>query len=326
MASPALSVEHLNLVYRTEGGTLRALRDVSLDVGAGEIVGIVGESGCGKSSLIQAILRLMPTNARVESGRIALAGIDLLSLDPEAMRKLRGDRVSVVFQDPMTALNPVLTIGRQMTDIQYRRHEPAAAKRARAVEMLRRVRLPDPERRLDQYPHEFSGGMRQRIAIAMALMAEPALLIADEPTTALDATLELTTIALLKTLQRELGCAILFVSHHLGVIAELCDRVNVMYAGEVVETGDIRSVFHHPRHPYTQSLLACDPARVTERTRHLPTIPGELPDLVDLPKGCVFADRCPQVFEPCREAPPDFYSLGPGRAARCYLCREAATA
>ena len=326
MAVPALAVEHLNLVYRTEGGTLRALRDVSLEVGAGEIVGIVGESGCGKSSLIQAILRLMPANARVESGRIALAGIDLLSLDAEAMRKLRGDRVSVVFQDPMTALNPVLTIGRQMTDIQYRRNEPLAAKRGRAVEMLRRVRLPDPERRLEQYPHEFSGGMRQRIAIAMALMAEPELLIADEPTTALDATLELTTITLLKTLQRELGCAILFVSHHLGVIAELCDRVNVMYAGEVVETGDIRSVFQHPRHPYTQSLLACDPARVTERTRHLPTIPGELPDLVDLPKGCVFADRCPKVFEPCCKAPPDFYPLGPGRAARCYLCREAVTA
>ena len=183
-------------------------------------------------------------------------------------------------------------------DIQYRRGGGQAAKRARAVEMLRRVRLPDPERRLNQYPHEFSGGMRQRIAIAMALMAEPALLIADEPTTALDATLELATIELLKTLQREIGCAILFVSHHLGVIAELCDRVNVMYAGEVVETGDIRSVFHNPRHPYTQRLLACDPARMAERSRRLPTIPGELPDLVNLPAGCVFADRCPAVFEP----------------------------
>jgi oligopeptide/dipeptide ABC transporter ATP-binding protein len=237
------------------------------------------------------------------------------------MRKLRGDRISVVFQDPMTALNPVLTIGRQMMDIQYRRNGRQAAKRARAVEMLRRVRLPDPERRLNQYPHEFSGGMRQRIAIAMALMAEPELLIADEPTTALDATLELTTIELLKTLQREMGCAILFVSHHLGVIAELCDRVNVMYAGEVAETGDIRSVFHNPRHPYTQRLLACDPARVAERSRRLPTIPGELPDLVNLPPGCVFADRCPAVFEPC-QAPPAFYPLGAGRAARCYLCRE----
>jgi oligopeptide/dipeptide ABC transporter ATP-binding protein len=324
MATPALSVEHLDLVYRTEGGVLKALRDVSLDVAPGEIVGIVGESGCGKSSLIQAILRLMPVNARVERGRIALAGTDLLTLDAESMRKLRGDRISVVFQDPMTALNPVLAIGRQMMDIQYRRNGGQGAKRARAIEMLRRVRLPDPERRLNQYPHEFSGGMRQRIAIAMALMAEPQLLIADEPTTALDATLELTTIELLKTLQREMGCAILFVSHHLGVIAELCDRVNVMYAGEVVETGDIRSVFHNPRHPYTQRLLACDPARVAERSRRLPTIPGELPDLVNLPSGCVFADRCPSVFEPCRKSPPDFYPLGAGCAARCYLRREEA--
>jgi oligopeptide/dipeptide ABC transporter ATP-binding protein len=326
MAAPALLVQHLDLAYRTEGGPLNALRDVSLEVAPGEIVGIVGESGCGKSSLIQAILRLMPANARIERGRIELAGTDLLTLDAEAMRKLRGDRVSVVFQDPMTALNPVLSIGRQMIDIQYRRGGGHAAKRARAVEMLRRVRLPDPERRLNQYPHEFSGGMRQRIAIAMALMAEPALLIADEPTTALDATLELATIELLKTLQREIGCAILFVSHHLGVIAELCDRVNVMYAGEVVEAGDIRSVFHNPRHPYTQRLLACDPARMAERSRRLPTIPGELPDLVNLPAGCVFADRCPAVFEPCRQAPPDFYPLPGDRAARCYLVRgEAAS-
>jgi len=215
----------------------------------------------------------------------------------------------------------VLSIGRQMMDIQYRRAGSQAAKRARAIEMLRRVRLSDPERRLEQYPHEFSGGMRQRIVIAMALMAEPELLIADEPTTALDATLELATIELLKTLQREIGCAILFVSHHLGVIAELCDRVSVMYAGEIVETGDIRSVFHQPRHPYTERLLACDPARMAERSRRLPTIPGELPDLVNLPAGCVFAERCPAAFAPCRGLPPEFYRLAGNRAARCYLSR-----
>ncbi len=230
--------------------------------------------------------------------------VDLLKLDPEAMRKLRGDRISVVFQDPMTALNPVLSIGRQMIDIQYRRGGGQAAKRARAVEMLRRVRLPDPERRLDQYPHEFSGGMRQRIAIAMALMAEPALLIADEPTTALDATLELATIELLKTLQREIGCAILFVSHHLGVIAELCDRVNVKaYAGEVVETGDIRSVSYNPRHPYTLRLRS---ARMAERSRRLPTIPGERL----IPWTCRPAASSPSAAPRslfCRQAPPDFY-------------------
>ena len=321
MATPALAIEHLDLAYRTDEGMLHALRDVSLEVAPGEIVGIVGESGCGKSSLIQAILRLMPPNAVIERGRIALAGQDLLALDADSMRRLRGDRISVVFQDPMTALNPVLSIGRQMMDIQYRRDASQPAKRARAVEMLRRVRLSDPERRLEQYPHEFSGGMRQRIVIAMALMAEPELLIADEPTTALDATLELATIELLKTLQREIGCAILFVSHHLGVIAELCDRVSVMYAGEVVETGDIRSVFHQPRHPYSERLLACDPARMAERSRRLPTIPGELPDLVNLPAGCVFAERCPAVFAPCRGLPPEFYRLAGNRAARCYLSR-----
>ena len=324
MATPALAIEHLDLAYRTDEGMLHALRDVSLEVAPGEIVGLVGESGCGKSSLIQAILRLMPANAVIERGRIALAGTDLLALDADSMCRLRGDRISVVFQDPMTALNPVLSIGRQMMDIQYRRGGSQAVKRGRAIEMLRRVRLPDPERRLEQYPHEFSGGMRQRIVIAMALMAEPELLIADEPTTALDATLELATIELLKTLQREIGCAILFVSHHLGVIAELCDRVSVMYAGEVVETGDIRSVFHQPRHPYTERLLACDPARMAERSRRLPTIPGELPDLVNLPAGCVFAERCPSAFAPCRGFPPEFYRLAGNRAARCYLSREEA--
>jgi len=321
MSAPALAIEHLSVDYATAAGPLHALRDVGIEIGAGEIVGLVGESGCGKSTLIQAVLRLLSPNARITAGRMALAGVDLMGLDPEAMRKLRGDRISVVFQDPMTALNPVLTIGRQMVDIQYRRREPRAAKRRRAVEMLKRVHIPDPESRFDQYPHEFSGGMRQRIAIAMALMAEPALFIADEPTTALDATLEVATIELLKALQREIGCAILFVSHHLGVVAELCDRVNVMYAGEVVESGPVRPVFQRPQHPYTQRLLACDPARVRERTRHLPTIPGDLPDLVSLPPGCVFAERCPQVFEPCRRAPPPAVKTAELAALRCYLAK-----
>jgi oligopeptide/dipeptide ABC transporter ATP-binding protein len=319
MIPRTLLIENLNVAYRTDSGPLRALRDVSLDIRPGEIVGLVGESGCGKSSLIQAILRLMPANAEITGGRIALEGVDLLQLNSQAMRRLRGDRLSVVFQDPMTALNPVLSIGRQMIDIQYRRTDSRAAKRRRAIDMLKRVRIADPERRFDRYPHEFSGGMRQRVAIAMALMAEPALLIADEPTTALDATLEIATIELLKKLQREIGCAILFVSHHLGVIAELCDRVNVMYAGEVVESGDVRSVFRAPQHPYTQRLLACDPARVAERSRRLPTIPGDLPDLVTLPPGCVFAARCPAVFGPCRKAPPPFVQTGERRNVRCYL-------
>jgi len=206
MSEPTLVVERLSVEYATAAGPCRALRDVSLEVGSGQIVGLVGESGSGKSTLIQAILRLLSPNARVMAATLALEGVDLLGLDAEAMRQLRGNRVSVVFQDPMSALNPVLTIGRQMVDIQYRRRESRAQKRRRAVAMLKRVRIGDAERRLDSYPHEFSGGMRQRIAIAMALMAEPALLIADEPTTALDATLEVATIELLKRLQQDMTC------------------------------------------------------------------------------------------------------------------------
>ncbi len=324
MTAPALAIEHLSVDYATSAGPLHALRDVGLRIAAGEIVGLVGESGCGKSTLIQAILRLLAPNARITAGRMALEGVDLIGLDSEAMRKLRGDRMSVVFQDPMTALNPVLSIGRQIVDVQYRRREPRAQKRRRAVAMLNRVHIPDPESRFDQYPHEFSGGMRQRIAIAMALMAEPALFIADEPTTALDATLEVAIIELLKALQQQIGCAILFVSHHLGVVAELCDQVNVMYAGEVVESGPVRPVFQRPQHPYTQRLLACDPARVRERTRHLPTIPGDLPDLVALPPGCVFADRCPKVFEPCRAVRPPALKTGELEALRCHLAQPPA--
>jgi oligopeptide/dipeptide ABC transporter ATP-binding protein len=319
MTAPALAVENLTVAYRADDGLLEALRDVSLTVGKGEIVGLVGESGCGKSTLIQAVLRLMPPNGVIRRGRIALDGVDLLQLSSAEMRALRGDRISVVFQDPMTALNPVLTIGRQMVDIQYRLPGGRREKAARAVAMLRKVRIPDPERRLDQYPHEFSGGMRQRIAIAMALMAEPDLLIADEPTTALDATLEVATIELLRDLQREIGCAILFVSHHLGVIAELCDRVHVMYAGELVESGDVRQIFHDPRHPYTRRLIACDPARARERTRKLPTIPGEVPNLADLPSGCVFTPRCDVAFAPCPRVVPALLSAGEGHVARCHL-------
>ena len=225
----------------------------------------------------------------------------------------------MVFQDPMQTHNPVLTIGRQMTDIQYRDKASRAEKRKRAAAMLAQVGIPDPERRLDQFPHEFSGGMRQRIAIAMALMAKPALLIADEPTTALDATLEVQIIHRLKELQADFGCSILFISHHLGVIAELCDEVAVMYAGEVVERGSVRDVFHGARHPYTARLIDCDPGRIAERTRVLPTIPGEIPDLVDLPQGCIFAGRCPERFERCQGERPGQAAVGGTHVAACHL-------
>ena len=304
MATPVLDIRDLSVSYHTDRGLLRALRNINMQIHAGRITGIVGESGCGKSTLISAIIRLLAPNAQIEGGSILFRGNDLLDLEPEAMRALRGDEISMVFQDPMTSLNPVMTIGRQMTDIQFRDNRSKAEKLTRAASLLERVGIADPAEQLKRYPHHLSGGMRQRVAIAMALMTEPALLIADEPTTALDATLEVQIIKRLQQLQRDFGCAILFISHHLGVIAELCDEVVVMYAGEVVESGPTRDVFLKARHPYTRKLLECDPARIEQATRNLPVIAGTLPDMVDLPAGCVFRPRCDKSIDRCtRERP-----------------------
>ena len=304
MTTPVLDIRDLSVNYQTDRGVLHALRRINLQMQAGRIVGIVGESGCGKSTLISTIIRLLAPNAAIESGVIQFKDRNLLELDPDAMRALRGNEISIVFQDPMTSLNPVLSIGRQMTDIQYRDTSSKAEKRARAIRLLERVGLPDPAEQLRRYPHHLSGGMRQRVAIAMALMTQPALLIADEPTTALDATLEVQIIERLKQLQRDFGCAILFISHHLGVIAELCDEVVVMYAGELVESGSTRDVFLSPRHPYTRKLLECDPARIQKASRNLPVIAGKLPDLVDLPRGCVFRERCDLAVDVCTREQP----------------------
>ncbi len=319
-----LSVSGLNVWFTTEDGPLHALKDVTFEVPERRIVGIVGESGCGKSTLINAILGLLADNGEVRGGEILFEGNhDLTKLSSREMRDLRGPRISTVFQDPMGALNPVLSVGQQMINIQYRSGQTKAEKAARAVEMLKLVRIPDADSALARYPHQFSGGMKQRIAIAMALMMEPALLIADEPTTALDATLEVTTIELLKDLQEKIGCSVMFISHHLGVIAELCDDVVVMYAGEVVERGTTRDVFADPRHPYTRRLLECDPARQTERTRVLPTIPGEIPDLRKRPSGCVFAPRCLERHDGCDSAQAEEV-VGRDHAARCNLARKGA--
>lgn len=316
-----LSISGLNVTFSTEDGPLHALKDVSFDVQERRIVGIVGESGCGKSTLINAILGLLADNGTVTGGQIAFQDRDLTRLSPQQMRDLRGPLIATVFQDPMGALNPVLSVGRQMINIQYRSGASRREKEARAIEMLRLVRIPDAESALSRYPHQFSGGMKQRIAIAMALTMEPALLIADEPTTALDATLEVTTIELLKDLQQKIGCAVLFISHHLGVIAELCDDVVVMYAGEVVERGSVRDVFRTPAHPYTRRLLDCDPARQTGRSRVLLTIPGEIPDLRARPKGCVFAPRCTLHHNGC-DLPQNEETVAEGHAARCNLARQ----
>jgi oligopeptide/dipeptide ABC transporter ATP-binding protein len=315
-----LDIQGLSVSYATPRGELRALRDVSLSVPERKIVGIVGESGCGKSTLISAIIRLMAPNARVRSGTVRFNGQDLLALPEARMRGLRGTEISMVFQDPMQTHNPVLTVGRQMIDIQYRDKRSKADKLKRAAEMLALVGIPDARARLNQYPFEFSGGMRQRIAIAMALMARPSLLIADEPTTALDATLEVQIIKRLRELQDEIGCSILFISHHLGVIAELCDEVVVMYAGEVVEAGSVRDVFHNPAHPYSSALLECDPGHIKEKTRNLPTIPGNIPDLVSLSGGCIFADRCPQRHDACTDHPV-MSEASAGHKAACHLIK-----
>jgi oligopeptide/dipeptide ABC transporter ATP-binding protein len=320
-----VSISGLNVWFTTEDGPLHALKDVSFEVPERRIVGVVGESGCGKSTLINAILGLLADNGEVRSGEILFEGQhDLTKLSARQMRELRGPRISTVFQDPMGALNPVLSVGQQMVNIQYRSPQSKAEKAARAVRMLKLVRIPDADSAIARYPHQFSGGMKQRIAIAMALMMEPALLIADEPTTALDATLEVTTIELLRDLQEQIGCSVMFISHHLGVIAELCDEVVVMYAGEVVERGTVREVFNDPRHPYTRRLLECDPARQTERTRILPTIPGEIPDLRQRPRGCVFAPRCLDRHDGC-DAPQAELIVDRGHAARCNLAQRPAT-
>jgi oligopeptide/dipeptide ABC transporter ATP-binding protein len=326
MTDSLLEIDRLSVDYETARGDLKALRDISFDVKKGEIVGIVGESGCGKSTLISSILRLTAPNTRFRQGEVRFKNTELLQLPERKMRDLRGDDISIVFQDPMQTHNPVLSIGQQMVDIQHRSGASKPEKLTKAADMLGAVGIPDPEARLKQFPHEFSGGMRQRIAIAMALMSEPDLLIADEPTTALDATLEVQIIERLQELQREYHCAILFISHHLGVIAELCDRVVVMYAGAVVESGDVREIFHNPKHPYTRRLIDCDPGHIKERARVLPTIPGEVPDLANLPGGCIFRDRCDQATSRCASEVPPLKQLKEGHQAACWLNHEEAGA
>ncbi|CCV12204.1 ABC transporter ATP-binding protein [Mesorhizobium sp. STM 4661] len=314
----ALAARDLSVRYETQHGSVHALRHVDIEAHPGEVIGIVGESGCGKSTLVTALANLLPANARID-GCISWNGVDLAKLDAHRQRLLRGDEIALVSQDPMTAFNPVLTIGDQLVDFQHHRKDIGRArKRARIAAMLGRVGISDAERRMQSYPHELSGGMRQRVAIAAALLTDPGLLIADEPTTALDVTMEAQIIHLLRELRREYNGIIIVVSHHLGVIAELCDRVYVMYAGEVVEGGEVDAIFHDARHPYTQALLACDPARFHERLDRLPTIPGVLPNLTAPPCGCVYAPRCDRAFAPCGTIAPPLVKLSASHVARCH--------
>lgn len=314
----SLSAIDLSVRYETPHGAVHALRHVDIEAHPGEVIGIVGESGCGKSTLVTALANLLPANARID-GSISYNGVDLVKLDANHQRLLRGDEIALVSQDPMTAFNPVLTIGDQLVDFQHHRKDLGRGeKRARIAAMLGRVGISDAERRMNSYPHELSGGMRQRVAIAAALLTDPGLLIADEPTTALDVTMEAQIIHLLRELRREYNGIIIVVSHHLGVIAELCDRVYVMYAGEVVEGGEVDAIFHDARHPYTQALLACDPARFHEKLDRLPTIPGTLPNLTQPPSGCVYAPRCDRAFAPCGSVSPPLVKLSASHVARCH--------
>jgi len=317
VTDPVLDIKDLSIDFLTPRGRLKALRNLDLTIPAKQVIGVVGESGCGKSTLILAVMRLLAGNAVVTGGRIQFEGRDILEMSPRELRNIRGTRISMVFQDPMTSLNPVRSIGNQMMDTLYRENMSRSDKRKRILEMLGTVGISDPGGRIHQYPHHFSGGMRQRITIAMALLANPALLIADEPTTALDATLEVQVIHLLKDLQKRIGCSILFVSHHLNVIAELCDHVMVMYAGTAVELGTVHDIFNHAAHPYTRALLKCDPAVIAEKTRMLPTIPGEIPSLVKLPGGCIFAGRCAESTETCQKRTPEKIFLSDTHYVAC---------
>ena len=319
MSDNVLRIRDLSVNYQTDRGVLEAIRHVNLDIPKGSIVGVVGESGCGKSTLITSIIRQLDDNADIPNGSIEFEKQDLLKLSLDKMRNISGTKLSIIFQDPMSTLNPVLSIGRQMIDIQYRDKISKKRKKQRSIDMLTKVGIPDPRNQLNQYPYELSGGMQQRVSIAMALQAGPSLLIADEPTTALDTTLEVQILKLLKELHEEMGCSILFVSHHLGVIAELCDHVVVMYAGEIVEQGSTYEIFNNPAHPYTVKLLECDPASISKKQNLLPTIPGEIPDLINISGGCIFKNRCDQSIERCDKVTPILNKFDTHHFVSCHL-------
>ena len=317
--TPVLSVKNLSIDFLTPSGPVHALREVNLSVPQNRIVGIVGESGSGKSTVASAVMRLLANNADVRTGEIEFDGRDILAMSDSELRTVRGEEIAMVFQDPMTAQTPVLSIGQQMIDIQYRRSLSRKEKRQKAIDMLTRVGIPDPSDRMDQYPHQFSGGMRQRISIAMSLMMSPKLLIADEPTTALDVTLEAQIIHLFREMRKSFDGSIIVVSHNLGLIAELCDEVVVMYAGEVVERATVDDIFYRAAHPYTQALLDCDPARLDELTEKLPTITGDVPDLQGIPAGCIFASRCDQKLQRCTSKRPPLVTITESHDVRCHL-------
>lgn len=325
-----LSVKELVTSFATDRGTIRAVDEVSFDVPEAKTVGIVGESGCGKSVSALSIMRLIAApDGKIESGQIDYKGRNLLALSESEMRAIRGNEISMIFQEPMTSLNPVYTVGAQIVEaIKLHQRKSNAEAWARATEMLRLVGIPSPETNVKAYPHQLSGGMRQRVMIAMALSCEPKLLIADEPTTALDVTIQAQILELLRKLQQTLNMSVIFITHDLGVVAEYTDHVIVMYAGRVVESAPVAALFDHPRHPYTKGLLDSLPRQedavnpFKEKRKRLPTIEGMVPDLHDLPLGCRFADRCKMVIDECRDKEPELTEITPGHFARCIRAGE----
>ena len=326
MAEALLSVRDLKTYFYTDEGVVRAVDGLSYDLHRGETLGIVGESGSGKSVHALSIMRLIPTPpGKIVGGQILFEGRDLLKLSDEGIRRIRGNRIAMVFQEPMTSLNPVLTIGEQIAEA-VMLHQKLGKKAAwdRAAEMLDRVKIPLARDRVKDYPHQFSGGMRQRVMIAMALSCNPSVLIADEPTTALDVTIQAQIIELMRELQREFNTSIIMITHNLGVVAEMCDNVVVMYAGRPIERTDIKRIFKEPKHPYTWGLLHSIP-KLYERHDRLIPIEGQPPSLIDLPPGCAFAPRCPFVMEICVQADPPDYPVGQEHTAKCYLYSDKAT-
>jgi peptide/nickel transport system ATP-binding protein len=326
-----LEVKNLQTVFFTNSGLFKAVDDLSFRVRRGETLAIVGESGCGKSVTALSIMRLVPDPpGRIVGGSVTLEGTDILGLDEAAMRAIRGNRISMIFQEPMTSLNPVMRIGDQITEA-VRLHREISAREAwkKAVEMLRLVRIPEPERRVHEYPHQLSGGMRQRAMIAMALACRPALLIADEPTTALDVTIQAQILALIVELQKELGTGLILITHDLGVVAQTAQRVIVMYAGKKVEEAGVEALFENPRHPYTRGLMASMPAVLSFGSKtdaRLTEIPGMVPSLTNLPPGCAFAPRCSLAIDKCRAEFPPLEEWGDNHFAACWRAAETAAA
>jgi peptide/nickel transport system ATP-binding protein len=318
-----LEIQNLRTYFHTRDGVVKAVDGVDFHVNRGEIVGLVGESGCGKSVTSLSILRLVPQPGKIETGQIVFDGVNVLELSGDAMTRLRGDRISMIFQQPTSSLNPVFRVGDQISEV-LQIHQSLGRKvgERRAIEMLRLVGIPDPDRRIKSFPHEMSGGMAQRVMIAMALACTPDLLIADEPTTALDVTIQAQILDLMRGMQTKLGMSIIMITHDLGVVAEMCSRVAVMYAGEIVEEAGVRTLFREPKHPYAQGLIGSVPVlgRIKDE---LDTIPGNVPNLVELPPGCRFAPRCrarvEHNLEQCTREKPALKPVGDGHQVRCWL-------